>query len=623
MNNLDKKDRTLYGKDKISARKRSGIKSSRNTDAPRDWGSSSVSGRSRKKKGGMVKTIFTGSIIFFVLAVLFFLFQFLTGNQNVSTNKVDIEVLGNTFVAGGEELPIQIQITNRNSVDLEYTDLFIEYPDGSGESTRERVSLGTIKSRQTVVESRDIVLFGQQGSLEEVLVTVQYRTKGSNAIFAKDTSHFVTLNSAPIDLVVDASERIVSGQRTTFTISVRANNSVTNENVGVKIDYPTGFRYEESSIDPVFGDNIWSLGDLGAGVEKEFTVTGVMFGEEGEQRAFRFFVGPYTNFANAELAQAYSSYIHSATITRPFIGTQVLIGGIEDEVVAMKATENISVSIKWSNNLATRVDDVVLEVKIEGDIVNESSIQNFNGFYDSNTNTLRWDKSTYGAFASIQPGGRNTLNFSLRSLPLYQSGSLAQDEEITLSISISGKRPTEGSSLETIRNSTQKIIKINSDLYITGDSFFRTGPFNNGGTIPPKVGQETEYTIIWTVKNSANVVSNAKVSTILPGYVTYKNQISPASESVTFDPATRELTWNVGTVARGAGLTQAGEEVAILLGFTPSISQIGSSPLLTGPIELSAKDLFTGQTLRVSDSAISIRLTNDPGYSSSEGRVVE
>ncbi len=621
MDNLDKKASSLYGKEKISSRKRRGVKKTQTPSQKRDWGTA-PSVYKQKKKRPIAKTIFLGSLVFFCAALVFLLFQFISGNGQVSTKNIDIEVLGNTFTAGGEELPLQIQVTNRNSVSLEYSDLIIEYPDGAGDVVRERVSLGNVKPGATIVETRDVVLFGPQGSLQEIQTTIEYRIKGSNAIFYKDYSHFVTLNSAPLDLIVEADSSIVSGQRTSFTVTVRANNSIVNEDVGIKVDYPIGFRYEESDQEPVFGDNIWHLGDLGSGVEKQIKFTGVMFGETGEERAFRFFVGPYSNFSNSDLAQVYSSFVHTASISRPFIGTQVLIAGIDDETVAMKAGENIPVQIKWSNNLPTRIDDVVLEVLLEGDILNESSIQNSSGFYNSNANTITWDKTNYSAFASIQPGSRNTLNFSLSSLPLYQNGSLAQDEEIRLSVSIRGKKPTEGGSLESIENSIQKVVQINSDIFIAADGFFNDGPFNNEGSIPPTVGQETEYTIIWSVTNSANVVADAKVTTILPTYVVYKNRVSPATESVTFNPNTRELTWNIGAIGRGAGLTSSGKEVAFLLGFTPSISQEGSGPLLTGQVELSARDLFTGEVLRNTDNAVSTRITNDSGYTNSKGRVV-
>ena len=127
MDNLDKKQNKLYGKAKISNRKRRGVKKTRSFDANRDWGSAPIKNKPKKKRS-IIKTIFGFSVVFFVFAIIFMLFQFVTGNGKVSTNNVDIQILGNTFTAGGEELPLQIQIINRNPVALEYSDLLINYP---------------------------------------------------------------------------------------------------------------------------------------------------------------------------------------------------------------------------------------------------------------------------------------------------------------------------------------------------------------------------------------------------------------------------------------------------------------------------------------------------------------
>jgi hypothetical protein len=624
MKNLKDSERELYSrKKKISSRKRQGVKKSLAFNrAKRDWGGAATVAPRRKKKKSFGKTMFIFSLGFFGLSVLFMLFQFVAGNPTISTKNIDIEVLGNSFTEGGEELPLQIQITNRNSVALEQTDVLLEYPDGAGDTVRDRVTVGIVKPGQTIVEARDIVLFGQQGVEQEIVAGVEFRTKGSNALLFKEISHFVTLNSAPIDLTVEGPETVVAGQRATFTVRLQANNDTVSQNMGVRVEYPTGFRFDESSIEPAYGDNVWQIGDLGIGVEKTLTFSGDVFGQEGEERSFRFFIGPYGNNSSSELASTYNSFVHTVLINRPFIDTQILVDGIDNEEYTKQAQEPITVNIKWENNFSSRIDDVVLEVALDGDILNQSSIRTNGGFYDSNSNTIRWDKNTYPRFASVQPGSRDTISFDMASLPLYSNGILSSEAQIDFTVSFSGKKPTEGGSLDSIENSTERVIKITSDLYLAADAYYRDGPFTNSGPLPPVAGQETTYTITLSVSNSANAIGNAQVKTTLPQYVVYKSAVSPATEQVIFDPITREVTWSVGAIPRGAGLTSVGEEVSFQVGFTPSISQVQSGPLLTDDIVLTGRDLFTNTILRNTQEPVSIRLQNDSNYSGSEGIVV-
>jgi hypothetical protein len=96
----------------------------------------------------MFRKVFFGSLIFFVASALFGLFMFFGESNTVSGNNIDISILGNAFANGGEELPLQIQITNKNSVRLRILQtLLIEYQRGAGlgeDIYRERIGVGDI-----------------------------------------------------------------------------------------------------------------------------------------------------------------------------------------------------------------------------------------------------------------------------------------------------------------------------------------------------------------------------------------------------------------------------------------------------------------------------------------------
>ena len=140
----------------------------------------------------------------------------------VSSKNIEIGILGNAFVAGGEELSLQIEVTNRNNASIEFSDLLIEYPRGVGEGdmARERLSIGTIGPGQSVIEDIKLILFGEQGSIQEIRVVLEYRIQGSNAIFVKEKSYPVTISAAPLTLLIDSPLSTVSNQDMTLRITV-------------------------------------------------------------------------------------------------------------------------------------------------------------------------------------------------------------------------------------------------------------------------------------------------------------------------------------------------------------------------------------------------------------------
>src|SRR4029077_18207755 len=72
---------------------------------------------------------------------------------------------------------------------------------------------------------------------------------------------------------------------------VTSNSSVVIKNSLIKIDYPYGFTYQSSNIGPLRDNSVWNLGDLKDGDKKKLIVTGVMLGQDLEDRSFRFSAG--------------------------------------------------------------------------------------------------------------------------------------------------------------------------------------------------------------------------------------------------------------------------------------------------------------------------------------------
>src|SRR3989338_11352473 len=117
------------------------------------------------RKKTYTNTILVSAVIFFVVSVGVSVFVFLGGGNIVSTRNVDISISGPVSVSAGEEAAFQILIENRNNVALEFSDLLIEYPEGTvvgspGEnSLRIRRSVGTIPAGNILKEAARATFF--------------------------------------------------------------------------------------------------------------------------------------------------------------------------------------------------------------------------------------------------------------------------------------------------------------------------------------------------------------------------------------------------------------------------------------------------------------------------------
>ena len=594
-------------------------------EVPDSWQSKEKAKKPRMK-ASMFKKFFIFSIIFFGLALLYVGYNVFEGGNTVSNDNIDIAVLGNTFTGGGEDLPLIIEVTNRNNSALELADLVVEYPRGASalETERLRVSLGTIPSGTVVTENLNVILFGEQGSLHNVEISLEYRLEGSNAIFVKEKPYEVTINSTPINLLVEAPTEASPNQEITLSVKTTLNSQEQVDNMVLKVDYPVGFQFISATPSPDLSNNVWELGDLAPGKEDEIQIVGKLVDVfDGEEKTFKVWSGSQSEREKSEVGVVFNSLAHTLQVQRPFIEAKLFVNGDYSRGYSVNSKETISGEIRWVNNLDTKVNDLEIKAKLSGNALDRTSVITNDGFYNSPENTIVWDRNSQSAFKEVAPGRSGSVNFVVSPSALFSGGNILNAPEIKIDVAISGKQSIEGNLLKSIENSEQKVVRITSDVSFANKVVYYSGPFQNSGPMPPKSEQETTYTVVWTLTNTANAISDARIRSTLPPWVRFTGSVSPANENVTYNASTKEVIWNIGNIPRGAGISGEPREVAFQIAFTPSISQIGKTPTLINDAVLTGTDDFANVDVRINKASLNTRLPNDPLAASNSGRVEE
>src|SRR3989338_4764884 len=184
-------------------------------------------------KTSVFKNFFIFSLVFFLLTLGYAAYVFFAGGNTVSNDNIDIAIQGNNFTAGGEELSLVVEITNRNSSALDLVNLIMEYPKNSENENadlplgteRSRFVLGTIPAGAVRNENLKVVLFGEQGSIRPIKISLEYRVEGSNSIFVKTKSYEVTISSTPLNISIDAPATINPNQDITLNIKTTLNSA--------------------------------------------------------------------------------------------------------------------------------------------------------------------------------------------------------------------------------------------------------------------------------------------------------------------------------------------------------------------------------------------------------------
>lgn len=594
---LDKLEKRLNFDPEENVPKRSSL-FARGESAPSEWAVKTAEKTVRKVSGMKpVELLFIGAVIFFIIALVTAGLLFFAGNNTVSTKNVDISITGPSEIGAGSTLSLQVVVTNRNAVPMELTDLVLEFPSGtrsaadiSEDLPRVRESLGTIEPGKSVNRTIRAVPFGVQGTAINVKATVEYRVPSSNAVYVVNANYGTRINESPASISIDALTEAVSGQKVTFTVNVRSNAPEVLKDMMLVATYPPGFSFDSSVPEPA-GESAWALGDIEPGGTRKVVLTGTFSGEDGETRVAHFAAGNRKPGADDAIAAPLAMSDLSLVVKKPFITAQLTLDGDRSATHAIQRGAAVVGTVTWTNNLPVRVQNLRITLSINGQAVDRKEVRVSRGFYNSNTSSISWDKSTNADLADVGPGQSGMEQFSFSTLA---AGTL-KDASVNLAVTVTADRLSETSVPEKVESTATAKALVATNLA------FHPSMVTAGGPVPPKVGVQSTYSVVWTVTNTGNAMGNSRVSAILPSYVTYLSKTS-ASEDVTYNDSARTVTWNIGDLS-GGDARSAGFQVA----FIPSISQAGTPPVIVSGQEFSGLDRFARITVTKTPEPLTTR----------------
>lgn len=625
-NRIEDVKRHLYdASDQTVNKAREGVLHPVNHPVPSTWNvggnTDNLDMKKNKQPTSIFKKFFLGAIIFFIATLGFALYVYINGSPSVSSDKIDIAILGNAFAKGGEELSLQIEITNRNNASLELANLVIEYPKGAKDDMTDMIrlpkeSIGTISAGQTITREVKVTLFGDEKSSRNVKAILEYHPEGSNAIFSKEMQFSVTISSAPLSLSIKAPDQATSDQTIELLVTATLNTALPEGATMLQVTYPNNFVFESSTPSSIVGNSIWDLSSLTQTEPLAISIKGKIVGQSGDQQVFHVYAGTTSPSDKSKIDVVYNSLLQSIAITKPFLEARILVDNVDLPVYSASGGETVNVQVVWSNNLASRIADTQLIVNLGGNAFDKSQIDPVDGFYDSANNRIIWDKNTTAELASVEPGAKGSVSFSFKPISLIGSAGSIKSPQVSLDVSIRGNQPSQGSALIEVNNFSQKIVRILSDFQIATSAQYSAGP------LPPKAEKETRYIVTWTLSNSVNSIIQSQAKSVLPIYVQWVGPQNDLGENLSFNQTTREVVWNIGTVRPNTGF-DSNREVSFIISLKPSLSQVGSIPQLMKEVSLSGTDSFTNTTLKSIRGPITTFLVNDPKFKSGNERVVQ
>lgn len=572
------------------------------------------------------------SVIFLIVAFGVAYYYFKVSPNVISGANIELNVSGPTIISAGQELSLDVNIFNNNIDSLELVDLIMTYPDGTRRTDdkvtsliTDRFPIGEIKAGETERVTVKSIVLGEEGSIKNINVSLEYKLPGTNSLFVKQKSYPISIGTGPVSITVDSVKEITPEQNTKFVVSVKSNSSDVIKGVVLNAEYPFGFNYISSDPEPSLSNDSWRLGDIAPGEVKKIEINAKIFGQANQERTVRFFTGTAQEKNPNEVDTIFASFSQTVNLRAPFLSADVAINGSGDEIIIANSGQFLQGEVLWKNNLDVSIHDVSIEGKLSGVMIDRNSLTVPNGFYKSDNDTLYWEKSNDPEMEDVAPNKSGTSNFNMKVFDLTKDlASNLRRPEITLNFTVKGNRLNENKVSDEVKSQSSRKIRIVSDLGLATKILYNDGPFKNTGPTPPKVDNKTTYTVNVKISNSYNSVKGLIYTAKLPIYVNWLGKVNPttASSTVYYDAEDRVVTWKAGDIAPGTGYISNPKEMSFQVEFLPSLSQVNQSPIIVADQKIAGTDSFTNTVVSANGYSLNTQIRSDSKYDIGLDKVV-
>lgn len=520
-----------------------------------------------------------------------------------SKDVLRLEILGPSEAEMAQEVEYTVKYKNNGNITLEEAKLVFECPEYSlveaGSSLRQEISLDDIYPGAENTYQFRARLLGKEGEIKQAKATLVYKPKNLKASYESETFLTTVLKGpSPLNFELDLPSKVESGKEIKFSLNYFSSLDYPLSELRVKAEYPAGFEFIESRPSGL-DEKDWDIGVLNKAEGGRIEISGTVSGQLNEEKKFRAFLGVWQENEFVVLKEA----TRSIKMIKPLLSVFQHING-QEQYTALPG-DWLHYEIFFRNMGEDPFRHLFLISKLSGSAFDFATLRVEDGQFNKGESSIVWDWQDVSQLQFLDRGEEGKVEFWVK-LKEVEPGGFAQNQA-----SISNKVI-----ISEIKQEFET--KINSQLELASAVYFEDEVFGNIGLIPPEVGQETTYTVIWQAGACCNKVENVKVKATLPSNVKMTGQIFPEDARLTFDSDSREIIWEVGDLQ---GPLYEPDSCAFQVALTPTPIQRGTSPDIIRQAQISGEDQWTEQTIEATAPSIDTTLPDDNTVSQQQGIV--
>lgn len=460
----------------------------------------------------------------------------------------------------------------------------------------------------------------------EILIEGRFYEKPGKAVTIQTVSRYTPANfSSPFEDIesesfiieesilstdIDGPSRSIPGESQEYRITVEHNDEEqTLDDLELRLELPPGFTINSSSV-ATSEDNepVWIIPTLAPEEKFEMTVTGAFASDvQGEQEIFSV-VG--VNLHDEFIEQARSSF--TSTVLASDFALSLIVNGRSGGSIILPG-DDVTVNVSLDNRGEESAEDITIELFVDEGI-DRLNLEGREGAPsgDVHGNKINWDQTDMSRLETLRGGEDASIDIAI---PTNSDGATTILLRAKATITSIGDLETN-SRIESSVITVQVASDIQTSSYAS--YYDLEGVAIGSGPMPPQVGQETTYRIVWSVANALNDVESLVMVAPIPSDSTWGGVVSTSHGNLHYDSVANRVRWSVGNLPAGETPPIAVFDMKV----NPRSADVGTFLDLLGPASATAFDTETGSQVSTSSPGLTSEIPNDT-FAENEGAVIE
>lgn len=539
-----------------------------------------------KRKGGCLWLLF---LLF--LATFAGFFYWSKKSNPIVEKSVEFSVEGPDKIISGDQAVYTVKYKNIDSVNLEKVELDVRWPNGfyfdeatiePHDSNATTWFLEDLSPNQEVVIKIMGQLVGQKDDILSASFNLGYQPENFHSDFKEKQTIETKITDSKISLSILATDKTLSATEQQIQVVFRNLTKELIENLYIDILYPNDFEVkpfndegteddikEEIESDFILENNYLKV-NLEPEEEKIFSVKGSFAVDSQSEQAIVVEVGNMVDEQFRRLGRAEKNI----EVFNPKFDIDFQINGKRGPQT-VNWNDDLRYQLEITNYSETDMSDIKIIALVDSEVLDWDSLATI-GKYEENK--IYWSSTEDESLSSWPAGETKTFTWQVKVTGDPQP---ARTIENIIKINVEGLSGWE-------QVTSPVLLTVGESLSFNNGIYWDLGGRRVGsGLLPPQVGEETQYLVVWSLPQATGVFEEVEINTTLPPEVSFIGETDVQEGELEFDLATRGLTWRLSEF-NGVILPVT---ASFIISLKPSIEDRGEVMTLLNTSTVSAQGI--------------------------------